>query len=133
MKTTYNLSINKSINFGTKVPTENILSLASNRCNYKIVNENKKIITKLASNKNWESRVSHPIDVFIAMSSMLREKYPNLCPYVLKIVDPLFCTEYTLDYELNFQNVIKEAEKNLGKEFDIDPKHVDNVLEKLYV
>ena len=135
MKTNTNLSINNSINFGTKCPTKNVLSLATNRYCYKgQISDNKKMITELAKNKNWESQVSDIGAVFFGLISMLKEKYPELNPYISRIVSPEKGTlGESLDVNLRFRGALGLAIENLGKEIDIDPKDVDRVLEKFYV
>ena len=92
------------------------------------------MITELAKNKNWESQVSDIGAVFFGLISMLKEKYPELNPYISMIVSPKKGTlGESLDVNLRFRGTLGLAIENLGKEIDIDPKDVDRVLEKFYV
>ena len=59
---------------------------------------------------------------------MLREKYPSLNSFVLRIIDKQFNSP--IEFEYNFFEVLKDAENKLGKQFDIDSNDVDKVLEK---
>ena len=72
--------------------------------------------------------------VFFGLISMLKEKYPELNPYISRIVSPEKGTlGESLDVNLRFRGALGLAIENLGKEIDIDPKEVDRVLEKFYV
>ena len=131
MKTNLNLSTSNYINFGQKIPTKNALALASNRfCYMGHVPDNINTITKLASDKNWQNslnKLGFPY-VFENIANMLREKYPSLNSFVLRIIDKQFNSP--IEFEYNFFEVLKDAEKKLGKQFDIDSNDVDKVLEK---
>ncbi len=128
------------VSFGMKMPTNNVLELASNMCIKKgHFESNIKAIDKMGVCKDIHER--GPVGCAIAFDTVaeeLNKQLPQLEPYVKKIQATIRKFNAKPDflkspwgkkgYAKGVSKIITDAEKKLGKELDVSTKDIEKAL-----
>lgn len=128
----YGQNVQNNLYFGKKYPTRQILELATGRPirNGSFMN-NVKTINKLANDKNFDiinAGSTGCCRVFDSVGEMLREKLPQLQPYINRISCVLSYHKDLKSCKEDVKTILDSAAKEFGKYIEVPTEEIEKFL-----